>query len=97
MTLAITARTGIPGNATWTQKGRPYRLASPSSEPARFLEYVSCRRAGNLSYLGGGFVGVEVNAADRKGTPFDRRLRLGGGGQLGTGSPMFVEMNLHSI
>jgi len=102
VTLAITARTGIPGNTTWTQEGTSIQagVAILANRQDFAENYVSCHvRAGNLSYLGGGFVGgVEVNAAwTERGTPFDRRLRLGGGGQLGTGSPMFVgEMNLHS-
>ena len=55
--------------------------------------------AGNVCYLGKGFVSrVELEAAwTQRGTPFDRRLRLGGNGQLGVDSPIFVgEMYLHS-
>ena len=102
VTLAATVQTGLPGNTTWTQEGTSLQATAAVLVDRQDLaeNYASWQiRARNLSYLGAGFVvRLEISAAwTQHGTPFDRRLRLGGGGELGAGSPMFVgEMNVHS-
>jgi tetratricopeptide (TPR) repeat protein/predicted choloylglycine hydrolase len=102
VTLGITAQTGWPGTTTWTREGTSLQaggaiLVNRQDLAERFVS--GHIRARNLSYLGGGFVvRLEISGAwAQHGTPFDRRPRLGGGGQLGANSPMFVgEMNLYS-
>jgi predicted choloylglycine hydrolase len=102
VTLALTAQTGLPGTTTWTREGTSLQvgvaiLANRQDLNEKFASWHM--RARHLSYLGAGFVArAEVNGAwTTSGTPFDRRLRLGGGGQLGASSPLFVgEMYLHS-
>ncbi|HHV45159.1 MAG TPA: hypothetical protein GXX57_10915 [Firmicutes bacterium] len=101
-TLAATLQTGIPGTTTWTQGGTSVKagvaiLANREDLAESFTSWHIGAR--NLSYLGEGFVAcAEITAArTESGTPFDRRLRLGGNGQLGTDSPIFVgEMYLYS-
>ncbi|HHV44902.1 MAG TPA: hypothetical protein GXX57_09605 [Firmicutes bacterium] len=102
VTLATTLQTGLPGTTTWTQGGTSVQvgatvLANRQDLAEKFISWHI--KARNLSYLGEGFVArVEINGAwTQSGTPFDRRPRLGGNGQLGADSPMFVgEMNLYS-
>jgi predicted choloylglycine hydrolase len=100
--LTAAIQTGLPGTTTWTQGGTVVQagvsiLANRRDLAENFTSWHI--KARNLSYLGEGFVlRLEINAAGtQSGTPFERRLRLGGSGQLGASSPMFVgEMNLHS-
>ena len=101
-TLGTTVQTRFPGSTTWTQAGTTLQ-AGVSMLVNRFdlgERFSSAHfTAGNVCYLGKGFVSrVELEAAwTQRGTPFDRRLRLGGNGQLGVDSPIFVgEMYLHS-
>lgn len=101
--LAATVQTSWPGTTTWTREGTSVRVGGSLSASTQDLanSFASFNvRVRNLFYLGAGFVArTEVGAAwTQNGTPFDRKLRLGGGGQLGASSSMFVgEMNLHSI
>ena len=102
VTLATTIQTGLPGTTTWTQAGASVQAGATILANRQNLAetFTSCHiRARSLSYLGEGFVaGVELSGAwTQRGIPFDRKLRLGGNGQLGTNSPMIVgEMYLYS-
>ncbi len=102
VTLGITAQAGWPGTTTWTREGTSIQaggaiLANKQDLGERFVS--GHIRVRTLSYLGAGsVVRLEISGAwTQHGTPFDRRPRLGGSGQLGASSPMFVgEMNLYS-
>jgi outer membrane protein assembly factor BamA len=102
VSLAATVQTGLPGTTTWTQGGTSVQTGISILANRHDLteNYVGLHiNARNRSYLGKGFVArVELDAAwTQNGTPFDRRLRLGGNGQLGANSPLFVgEMYLYS-
>lgn len=102
VTLGAMIQTGIPGTTVLPQGGTSVQvgvslLANRQDFTERFISgHINAK---NISYLGGGFVtSVEGKAAwTQNGTPFDRRLRLGGNGQLGAESPMFIgEMYLYS-
>ncbi|NLY11333.1 MAG: hypothetical protein GX020_06590 [Firmicutes bacterium] len=103
VTLATTIQTGLPGTTTWTQGGTSVQAGVAILANRQDLQenFTSLHiKAKNQTYLGKGFVAnIEINGAwTQSGTPFDRRLRLGGNGQLGANSPMFVgEMNLYSM
>ena len=102
LTLGATVQTSFPGVTTWTQQGTTAQAGiGVLANRHNVAEYYTSLhfKARNLSYLGNGFVTlVELNAAwTQNDTPFDRRFRLGGNGQLGVSSPMFVgKMYLHS-
>ncbi len=102
LTLAGTIQTGMSGNTTWTQGGTAIQVGAGILGNRHDLTEYYPRlnlQAKNSTYLGGGFVSrLKFDAAwTQADTPFDRRLRLGGNGQLGAISPMFVgEMYVYS-
>lgn len=102
VTLSTTVQTGLPGKTTWNQGGTTIQVgAAVIANRFDLSEYYPRvhARVKNSSYLGGGFVSrLELAAAwTQEDTPYDRRFRLGGSGQLGTSTPTFVgEMYTYS-
>lgn len=100
--LSTTIQTGLSGKTSWTQSGTRVNLGASvlanRSDVKENYPRVSLRLK-NSSYLGRGFVArFELAGAWTKNdTPYDRRFRLGGSGQLGANSPIFVgEMYAYS-
>lgn len=95
ISLSATIQTGVPGNTTWTLGGTTVQAGAAvlanRFDLREFYPRVEVK-VRNSTYLGGGFVSrLElVTAWTEGGTPYDRRFRLGGHGQLGASTPRFV-------
>lgn len=102
VSFSTTVQTGMPGKTSWNQGGTMFQVgAAVLANRFDLSEYYPRvnTRVKNATYLGRGLVSrLELAAAwTQKDTPYDRRFRLGGNGQLGTNTPIFVgEMYAYS-